>query len=205
MASRIDVLRSWVRSAAKAGSERISALPPVQNARRVLEELKQRRASLSESAIGSAAAHTPGVRAATANVDGARIRLDATFDDGEYRVFAVVPEKVRFAPRGAKELLFSLEPPEAVNDAQVREVVGSVAAAIARALWGPVLGPRQGDEQALVEREGARLRADLRTIPAVRSALEGPLGLALDMITIESFSFEGRALRFKVGLPLPSL
>jgi hypothetical protein len=194
-----------VRSAAKAGSERLGSLAPVQGARRALEELKQRRATLSEGMIGAAVAHAPGVRAATVSLEAGQIRVDATFDDGESRVFAVVPEKVRFAPRGAKELLFSLEPPESVNDARVRDVVGSVAAAIARALWGPVLGPREGDEQALVEREGARLRADLRTVPAVRSALEGPLGMALDVLSIESFVIEDRALRFKIALPLPPI
>lgn len=205
MAKGLDVLRSWVRSAAKAGSERLGNLTAVQHARRALEELKQRRASLSEAAIGSAVAHAPGVHAATVSIDGGQIRVDATFDDGESRVFAVVPERVRFAPRGAKEVLFSVEPPERVNEARVRDVVGSLAAAIARALWGPVLGPREGDEQALIEREGARLRADLRSVPAVRAALEGPLGMALDLFSIESFAIEERELRFKVALPLPPL
>jgi hypothetical protein len=205
VAKRFDVLRSWVRSAAKAGSERLGSLTPVKGARRAFEELRQRRASLSEAMIGSAVAHAPGVRAATVSLDGDQIRVDATFDDGESRTFAMVPEKVRFAPRGAKELIFSLEPPESVNDRRVRDVVGSVAAAIARALWGPVLGPREGEEQALIEREGARLRTDLRSIPAVRSALEGPLGMALDVFSIESFEIEDRALRFKIALPLPPI
>lgn len=67
-----------------------------------------------------------------------------------------------------------------------------------------MLAPRRGDEQALVEREGARLRADLRTVPAVRAALEGSaLAMALEVLTIESFALEDRALRLKIGLPSP--
>ena len=50
----------------------------------------------------------------------------------------------------------------------------------------------------------ARLRADLRTVPAVRAALEGSgLAMALEVLTIESLALEDRALRLKIGLPVP--
>ncbi len=204
MSKRGDLFRSLVHRATKAGVERIKGMPAVAGARQALEELKQRRASLGEPALSSALAHAPGVSASSVSISGGLMRVDLAFEDGESRVFAISPEAVRFAPRGAKEVLFEVEPPELVSDPRVRDAVGCLAAAIARALWGPVLAPRAGDEQALVERDGARLRADLRTVPAVRAALEGSgLSMALEVLTIESFALEDRALRFKIGLPVP--
>lgn len=204
MGKRGDLVRSLVHRAAKAGSDRLGRLQAVRGVRQALDELKQRRASLGEAALSSAVAHAPGVAASSVSIEGGQLRVDVTFDDEQTRVFAVQPQTIRFAPRGAKEVIFAIEPPELVSDARVRDAVGCIAAAIARALWGPVLAPRVGDEQALVEREGARLRADLRTVPAVRAALEGgALAMALEMITIESFAIEDRTLRVKLGLPLP--
>lgn len=204
MSKRGDLFRSLVHRAAKAGVERIKEMPAVAGARQAIEELKQRRASIGEAALSSALAHAPGVSASSVAISGGLMRVDLAFEDGESRVFAVEPEAVRFAPKGAKEVLFAVEPPELVGDPRVRDAVGCLAAAIARALWGPVLPPRAGDEQALVERDGARLRADLRTVPAVRAALEGSgLAMALEVLTIESFALEDRALRLKIGLPVP--
>ncbi len=198
MGERLDTLRSLLHRAAKAGADRLQRLPPVANARHVLDELKERRARITEATLSSAVAHAPGVRACSASIQGGLARLDITYDDGATLSFGVTPESVRFAPRGAKEVLFSVEPPERVNEARVRDAVGCVAAAIARTLWGPMLPPREGDEQALVERDGARLRADMRTVPAVRAALEGsPLAMALEVLTIESFTVEDRAIRLK--------
>ena len=203
--SRLDVLRSLVRGAAKAGADRVSKLRPVANARQAMVELRARRATLTEGALSSAIAHgVRGVTAATVSLKEGRILADVGLEDGETLTLAIVPEQARFAPRGAKEVLFSVEPPEAVEDSRARDIVGAVAAAIARALWGPILGPRRPDEHALVEREGARLRADLRTVPAVRSTLEGSaLAVALEVISIKSFTIEERALRLVVALPMP--
>jgi hypothetical protein len=203
---RIDLLRSWVRSAAKASAERVSRMAPVAGARQAFEELRQRRASLSEAALSTALAHAPGVAESTVSIAAGRVRIDLGYEDGSSLVFATMPASVRFAPRGAKEVFFSVEPPELAGDRRVREAVGCVAAAIARALWGPVLPRRKDEEMALVDRDAVGLRADLRSVPAVRSALEGgALAMALDVLTIESFAAEDRALRIKIGLPLPPI
>lgn len=206
MARRIDLLKSWVRSAAEAGKGRLRALDSVTRIRETLDELKERRVTIGEAALSSAVAHAPDVKASTVSARDGRLVVDVTGDDDSSTIFAVVPEQVRFAPRGAKEVLFRVDPPELARDTRVRDAVGCLAAAIARALWGPVLSPRSGDEQALVETDNDHLRVDLRTVPAVRAALEGsPLAMALDVLTIESFTIEARALRIKVGLPLPPL
>jgi len=203
--SRLDILKSLVRSAAKASGERLSKLSTVTNARQAIEELRARRSTLNEADVGRAiTSGTTGVRAATVSLRNGRAAVDLGYEDGRNLTFAIIPEQTRFAPRGAKEVIFSVEPPEVVEDARAREVVGALAAAIARALWGPVLGERTVHEQALVDREGARLRADLRTVPAVRAALEGsPLAMALEVISIESFAIEDRVLRVVIALPIP--
>lgn len=202
MASRFDVLKSLVRSAARAGAERVQDLGAVRGAKAVLAELRQRRVTITEPMMSSAIAQTPGVSASSVSLANGRIALDATFEDGRSLAMTVLPQEVRFAPRGAKEILFTVEPPEIVGDGRARDVVGCVAAAIARGVWGPMLGPRTDGEAALVEREGARLRCDLRTVPAVRASLEGsPFAMALDVLTIGGFEIEDRALRVTLGLP----
>ncbi len=204
--SRFDVLKSLVRSAAKAGGERLSKLSAVTNARQAFEELRARRSSITEAALSRAiTGGVASIRAATVSLRDGRCAVDLDYEDGRSLVFAILPEQTRFAPRGAKEVIFSVEPPEMVDDARAREVVGAFAAAIARALFGPVLGERAEDEQALVDREGARLRADLRTVPSVRAALEGSaLAMALEVISIESFEIEDRVLRVVIALPIPT-
>ena len=203
MASRFDVLKSLVRTATRATGARISRLGPVENAREALAELRNRRASIGEGALGSAVAQADGVEATTVRIADGRILVDVTWDDGEHTAVSVLPEKTRFAPRGAKEVIFVVEPVDAVESRRVREIVGCVGAAIARLLWGPLLGPRPQGEQALVEREGARLRTDLRSVPAVRAMLEGSaLAMAVDVIGVEGFTLEDHSLRIRIGLPL---
>ncbi len=203
--SRLDVFKSLVRSAAKAGANQVKKLGPVRNARRAIAELRARRATLTEGALSSAIVNgAPGVRAATVSLQDGRLIADVGFDDGETLVLSIVPEQARFAPRGAKEVIFAVEPPESIGSSRARDIVGAVAAAIARTLWGPILGARRPDEHALVELEGARMRTDLRTVPAVRSTLEGSaLGVALEVISIEKFEIEERTLRIVIALPMP--
>ncbi|MCA9610196.1 MAG: hypothetical protein KC619_31585 [Myxococcales bacterium] len=203
--SRFDVLKSLVRTAAKSGAERLGKMKSVNELRHALGDLRARRAALSEAALTRAITHgVADVRAVSVQLENGRAVVDVSFERGDPLVVAVIPEQTRFAPRGAKEVLFSVEPPELVADARVREIVGAFAAAIARVLWGPMLGERKEGEHALVDREGARLRADLRTVPSVRAALEGStLGMALDVLSIESFAIEDRVLRVTIALPLP--
>lgn len=202
MASRFDVLKSLVRSAARAGAERVKDLDAVRGARAALAELRQRRIPITEPMMSSAIAQCHGIAATSVSLTNGRIVVDASFDDGRSLAMTVLPQEVRFAPRGAKEILFTVEPPEVVGDSRARDIVGCVAAAIARGVWGPMLGPRTDGEAALVEREGARLRCDLRSVPAVRASLEGsPLAMALDVLTISGFEIEDRLLRVSIGLP----
>ncbi len=206
MASRFDVLKSLVRSAARAGAERVGGLDAVRGVRRAMDELRARRVSLTEAHLSAAIAGAPGVASSGVSLAGGRVVVDASYADGGSLAIAILPQEVRFAPRGAKEVIFTVEPPEAVGDGRARDAVGCVAAAIARAVWGPVLGAPVEGEAALVEREGARLRADLRSVPAVRASLEGsPLAMALEVLTVGGFAIEDRTLRVAIGLPTAAM
>lgn len=203
--SRFDVLKSLVRSAARASGERLSKVGRVEDFRKVLSDLRGRRIAITEVMMTRAINHgVRGVEAATVSLREGRARIDLAYEDAEPLGFALICDEARFAPRGAKEVIFAIEPSELVGDRRVREVVGAVAAGIARALWGPMMGPAVDGEEAFVEREGARLRADLRSVPAVRALLEGsPLAMALEILAIERFVIEDRALRVVIALPVP--
>ena len=112
MAGRLDLLKSLVRSATQASAERLRDLKPVANARKVLEELKARRATLDEQMVSKALARAEGVRGVSVRLSDGRIGCDLSYDDGANLVFAVIPDQARFAPRGAKEVVFRVEPPE---------------------------------------------------------------------------------------------
>jgi len=204
--SRLDLLRSLLRGAAEAGAERLGGLRPVAGVRAAIAEVRARRATLTEPMLTAAiSGAVDGAVGTTVSLRGGQIVVDLELEGRAPLSLGIVPELARFAPRGAKEVVFRVEPPDAVRDAVAREVVGALAGAIARALWGPILGPRPAGEHALVEPEGGRLRADLRTVPAVRSTFEGsPLAVALEVISIESFAVEDRALRLRIALPLPT-
>jgi len=203
--SRFDVLKSLVRSAARAGGDRIAKVGRVGDVRKALTDLRARRIAITEVMLTRAINHgVRGVEAATVSLREGRARIDLDFGGSEQLAFALIPDEARFAPRGAKEVIFSVEPAELVGDARVREVAGAVAAGIARALWGPMMGPPVDGEEAFIDREGARLRADLRSVPAVRALLEGsPLAMALEVLAIEGFVIEDRALRIVIALPVP--
>jgi len=203
--SRFDVLKSLVRSAARAGGDRIAKVGRVGDVRKALTDLRARRIAITEVMLTRAINHgVRGVEAATVSLREGRARIDLDFGGSEQLAFALFPDEARFAPRGAKEVIFSVEPAELVGDARVREVAGAVAAGIARALWGPMMGPPVDGEEAFIDREGARLRADLRSVPAVRALLEGsPLAMALEVLAIEGFVIEDRALRIVIALPVP--
>ena len=204
--SRFDVLRSLGRGAARAGAERVGKLRPVAGLRDAFAHLRARQAMITEAGLARAVSHgITGARGVSVSLRDGRAVIDVAFAEGAPLVVAVIPEETRFAPRGAKEVLFRVEPPELAGDARAREVVGAVAAAIARALWGPVLGERREGEHALVDREGARLRADLRSVPSVRAALEGSaLAPALDVVSIGGFAIADRAFVVPVALPFPA-
>ena len=114
--------------------------------------------------------------------------------------FSLAPRSVRFAPRGAKEISFDVEPP----DAHDTSIVSALAGCIAKATWPMIAPPGSPDVGgAIVERESpGRVRVDLRSVPAVRRfASTQAATMIFDVLELESLRVEAGALSLKLKLP----
>jgi hypothetical protein len=200
MTDRFDIIRSWVRLAADQAVHRITRTRVAVVTKQLLERLTQQRWRLSDELLTSAAAHADGVDSAMVACHSGRMFVDASMSNGKEVQFSLAPRSVRFAPRGAKEISFDVEPP----DAHDTSIVGALAGCIAKATW-PMITPRDSSDfgGAIVEREAAgRLRVDLRSIPAVRRfALTQTAAMIFDILELESLRVEPGALALKLKLP----
>lgn len=200
MTDRFDIMRSWVRLAADQAVHRITRTRVAVVTKQLLERLTQQRWRLSDELLTSAAAHADGVDSAMVACHSGRMFVDASMSNGKEVQFSLAPRSVRFAPRGAKEISFDVEPP----DAHDTSIVGALAGCIAKATW-PMITPRDSSDfgGAIVEREAAgRLRVDLRSIPAVRRfALTQTAAMIFDILELESLRVEPGALALKLKLP----
>ena len=173
--SRFDLLKSWVRVGADRARSGVESVRPIGALRRVAEELRQRRMIVPEQMLSAALAHAPGVLAASVTARHGKIHIDARFgegsNDGEL-AYALEFFGARFAPRGAKEIVFRVHPSGSARDTRVRDLTATVAGVIARGLW-PMAIARSSEavHGAIVDRETDDLvRVDLRSVPAVREA-----------------------------------
>ena len=200
MTDRFDIVRSWVRVAADRAVDRISSTKVASVTKQVLERLTQQRWRLSDEALTSAAAHAEGVDSAMVACHSGRMFVDASMTNGREVQFSLAPGSVRFAPRGAKEISFDVEPP----DAHDTSIVGALAACIAKATWPMIASADSIDVGgAIVEREtSGRLRVDLRSVPAVRRfASTQTAAMIFDVLELESLRVEPGALALKIKLP----
>lgn len=200
MTDRFDILRSWVRVAADRAVDRLTGTKLAAATKQIVERLTQQRWRLSDEALTAAAAHAEGVDSAMVSCRSGKMFVDASMTSGKEIQFSLAPHSVRFAPRGAKEISFDVEPPDA-HDASV---VGALAACIAKATWPMIAPPDSIDVGgAIVERETAgRLRVDLRSVPAVRRfASNQTAAMVFDMLELESIRVEPGALALKLKLP----
>lgn len=203
MARRLDLLKSVFLRAAEASKTRLGKVRAIEDLRAMWRELRDRRVRIDAASLGASAANAPDVEAMTVRVGLGRIMVDATFHGAGDLAFSVKPITPRFAPRGAKEIGFEVIPVELAKKAAVRDVVAHLSGAIARGLWSPVFRGEPTAEAALVERDGDRLRVDLRSVPTVGRALESsPMAPILDVLSIESFDLRDGFLTFRIGLPV---
>jgi hypothetical protein len=139
---------------------------------RALSEVSLSRTAIPDAQLTAAVARVPRVAAATVSVGQDRMRVDVGFEDGKQLLMAVRPDGMVFAPGGAKEIAFRVEPDQAAADPGTRDVLSAIAGEIARTLWRPALAraPRS-DHGAFVSHEAGRLIVDLRSVPEVRWAL----------------------------------
>ncbi len=200
--SALDFVRSLIRTVADEAVSRVENSAPVTAARALVEQLKEQRATVAEETLTAAAAHAEGISAATVTCRQGRIFVDATFTAGGDVHFSVAAARVFFAPRGAKEIVFQVEPPEHAQKA--RSVIATLAGCIAQAIWPALLRDTTksaGDAIVETDRSGA-LRVDLRTVPAVRAAMaKGPQAMMLDILSLDAILPEPGHLALRLKLP----
>ncbi len=200
MSDRFDIVRSLVRAAADRAVGRVRGTRVASATMRLLERLTQQRWRLSDETLTAAAAHAEGVDSAMVSCRAGRMFVDASMTNGREVQFSLSPRAVRFAPRGAKEISFDVEPP----DAHDTSIVGALAGCIAKATWPMIAPPDSIDVGgAIVERESpGRLRVDLRSVPAVRRfSTTQAAAMIFDVLELESLRVEPGALSLKLKLP----
>lgn len=207
MGSRSDVLKSLVRSTARSAASRVRQLGLAENVQRLLSDASLSRMTIRDAQLTAAVARVPHVQAATVSVGRDRMRIDVSFDDGKQLLMALRPDGMAFAPGGAKEIAFRVEPDQAAAQPRCRDVLSAIAGEIARTLWRPALSraPRSA-HGAFVGDENGRLIVDLRSVPEVRWALRQRLpALLIEAIRARAIELvEGRlvlALAIE-GLPV---
>lgn len=205
MTSRTDVLKSLLRSTARSAVSAVKELPLTTTVQRAVQEAHFKRAAVSDAQLSAAVARVPHVAAATVSIGDGRVRVDAGFDDGKQLLMAVHPDGIAFAPGGAKELAFRVDPPAAASRPGALDVVAAIAGEIARALWRPALSraPR-GGHGGYVSDLGGRLIVDLRSVPEVRWALRQRIP-ALLVEAIRARSLEIRDGRLIVTIAIEGL
>ena len=200
MTDRFDIVRSLVRAAADRAIDRVKGTRVASVTMQLVERLTQPRWRLSDEALTAAAAHAEGVDSAMVACHSGRVFIDASMTNGREVQFSLAPRAVRFAPRGAKEISFDVEPPNAYDTS----IVGALAGCIAKATWPMIAPPDAVDVGgAIVDRESpGRLRVDLRSVPAVRRfAATQAAVMIFDMLELESLRVEPGALAIKLKLP----
>lgn len=172
--SRLDVLRSLLRSTVLSAEHGLASIPGADGVKRFFEQAAQGlgRVVVRDEQLTAAVARGGDVSAATVSSGRGCVRVDVTFNDGELLRMSLWPEGTAFAPLGAKELSFRVEPDDLAQRGRSRDVIGSIAAEIARTLWKPALAraPRSS-EPTLVSSDRGRMVVDLRSVPEVRWAM----------------------------------
>ncbi len=202
MSEGSDRLRSLLRGAAREVTRRAASFAPLVEARRVFGELRQGRIPVPTDSLRAQLLRVPELDSLWLDVGPEGVRVDASFTRGTSVRVTFVPVAARFAPRGAKELVFRVEPPEHASGARVADLCAALAAAVARTVWAAILPPDDGSApDAIVERDAnAELRIDLRTLPAIRR-LRGPQQAVLDGMPIVGVGASENGLYLQIPVP----
>lgn len=202
MSDGIDLLKSFVKSAADRAQSSTLRLGPVAAIRRFVKDAARRRTVIEDRAFSSAVAKLPGVTAVSVATRGGAVRVDASFADGGHVALGLVPAGATFAPQGAKELRFRVVPPEAATQRHASDVAGAIAGEVARVIWAMFLRDEADLAGAIVDRDGDLYRIDLRTIPAVRSqASHGTMAMLIEALVPGHIEARDGALEVQLKLP----
>lgn len=198
---RLDVLKSLVRSTAKRAASSLGELELGQAAGDLVQQALLRRMVVDEAQLTAAVCKLGGIESATVSVTEYGIAVQVSDDRGQDLSVTLHPQTVSFAPRGAKEITFAVDPPEANSQPRCAEVFGAVASELACTLWATVLPRTESTHQVFVHRHGASLSADLRTVPGVRQALGNPVGAALiDTLRLREVTLAPGRIQLRVGV-----
>jgi len=203
MGERLDMVRSVLAQLAGAAGRGLRSVPALADLRKALGDAQRGRSTVGEAELTAALAHAPGVASASVLARRGALHLDLTFADGDTWEGRLVPEGARFAPRGAKEVTFRVEPPEQAGEGRLPGVVAVLGGVVARTLWSMLI-PRSVARGVAghVDREGAAgFRIDLRSVPEVRRLAEsGVFGNALDVLELREISCENGELQLRLSL-----
>jgi hypothetical protein len=205
MSSQIDVLKSLVRSSALAARARLQKLTLPAAVQRVLAENGIGSVVIPDAKLTAAVGRIAHVVAATVSAGQERLRVDVSFDEGKRLAMSLRAAGLVFAPGGAKELAFTVEPTEAALDPNGQDVVAAIAGEIARALWRPALAraPRS-EHAATVQRHDQTLVVDLRSVPEVRWAQRQRLpALVIEAIKPRAIEIDSGRLVITLALERP--
>lgn len=200
--TRLDVARSFLRSAAGGALYGLERLRLGASVRTLLDTLLRKRLKLPDGRMTAAIAKVPDVSEATVSTREGELRIDASFRDGGRLQVHLRPLGTTFAPRGAKEWSVTVEPENAALDPRCADIVVALAGEIARTLWGPFLRPQRArNRPGTAHRDGNVLVVDLRSVAEVRAALAQPLlAAAIDALSLRRIEAEDGGLRLLAGL-----
>ena len=178
--SRLDLVASLLRSTARGAAARLRELPGTNTLSRLLRDAALGRTVISSAQLTAAVARAVDANATTVIAGEDSLRVDLALADGTHLAARLRVAGAVFAAGGAKELSFTVDPPEAAKSPGCREAVAAIAGELARALWKPALvrAPETGPA-AFVSLEDDRLVVDLRSVPEVRWALRQRLPATL--------------------------
>jgi hypothetical protein len=200
MSDRSDLLKSIVRATVGRAAEVVREVGPIARVRNAFKGVNDQRATIDEREIASAMARVPSIREIAVIVRDGAIRVEAIANDESPLSVSLFPIGATFAPRGAKEIRFRVEPEERATQGVVGDLVGVTAALIAERAFR-LVQLKEG-ETALVDRAGSTLSADLRTVPSVRRFFgKGRMALFLDVIDIAAIDADDGKLRITMRLP----
>jgi hypothetical protein len=202
---KLDVLRSFVREATAKVRDRAAAVIPLDQLRELADDLRFRRVRIPEAALTRSVAHASMVEQASVHAQDGVLHVEAHFRGAREPFEALVrPEARAFAPRGAKEIVFHLEPAAAAAHPLAPEVLSCLAGVIAHHLWAAAgLSASSDPSGAFVERElGASFRVDLRTVPAVRAILDGQASqIIIEALVPKELTASDGALKIELSMP----
>lgn len=202
---RLDLLRSYVNQASDRIKKSTKRMLPLEQAREIIADLRHRRVRILEATLTRAVAHTPGVDEASVSAKEGALYLDLFSAETGAAVDVKIEVYVQaFAPRGAKEIGFRVEPESAAADRLLAEALGYLAGTIAEILWAPAgVVPAESPAAAFIERDGhASFRADLRTVPSVRAALARPASeMLIEALVPKRFLIVDQALAIELSFP----